>query len=265
MPIAIRQSSGRPHSSQSGRTLVIVLSLLPAIAFGACTQPTVQTGIRSGSSFHPVQPATPTPDPDRAAAAAALAAFDALIKHTDLTYHVAETDRIEIGRSGASATPTVFTVTGTADVAGADFTAVITARGITAQLRAVRGKFWTKDGSKAWVHQLDRAMPFPSEAVSPWQYLGDLSKLKFVARPDDRPEALEFANTGIIGIPTTATETLGIVGMITKLSFVLLEDGTPVEIRFDAEAVNAEGAKTLTLGTVTVSNVGGAIVIKSPV
>ena len=261
MPIAIRSSSGRPHSSQSGRTLVIILSLLPAIALGACTQPTVQTGIRSGSTFRPVQPPTPSPDPDRTAATAALAAFDALIKHTDLTYHIDVHETAE-GTLSTKSITVDDKVSG--DVAGADFAVALTIKGVVTQLRAVRGVLWAKASGKAWQHASATAWPYPSEMISPWQYLGDFVKLRFVSRSAGAEDSFVFTNTAPIGVHTILTDTLGIVGMITTLHFTLLGDGTPVSIDYVGESPDGNGGKVTYSGTVTVTNVGGAIVIKSP-
>ena len=262
MRLATRPS-GRRHSSQSRRTLVILLALVPALALGGCQQLArgEQTGIRSGSSFKPVQPARPTLDPDHAAAAAALTAFDALIKHPDLTYHVEELDTGQITLSGKTTTVVVKSI---GDVAGADFAVALTIKGVVTQLRAVHGVFWAKASGKSWQHGSAAAMPYPSELLSPWRYLGDFGKLQFVSRSAGAEDAFVFTNTAPIGLQGILTSTLGIVGMITTLHFSVLGDGTPVSIDFVGEAPDGSGDKVTYSTTVTLTKVGGAIVVKSP-
>jgi hypothetical protein len=203
---------------------------------------------------------TPTPDPDRTAAAAALAAFDSLIEQTDLAYHVKQVGHVEAAAQGGTA---MFDYTAAIDVAGADFSAAFTIRSVVTQIRAVKGKVWTKDGGKPWVLQFGTDLPRPSELVSPWQYLGDLGKLAFVARAMDREGAFEFENTGPVSALTALTNSLGIVGYITALIFVVQPDGTPVEIRFEGKTPVGDGAVKST-GVLSISNMGGAIVIKPP-
>ena len=206
--------SGRRHSSQSRRTLAILLALVPGLVLGGCQQLArgEQTGIRSGSSFKPVQAAPrPTLDIDQAATAAALKAFDSLIEQTDLTYYAEPCGQVDTAVSSSS-TPRVTEFKASFDVAGADFAATITVGRTSVQFRGIGPKLWMKASGPGWVYQGQSGMTRTSEILSPWQYLGDLGKLKFVARVKDRPGTLEFTNAGIIGMPVHATNTLASSG-----------------------------------------------------
>ena len=52
--------------------------------------------------------------------------------------------------------------------------------------------------------------------------------------------------------------------MITRLQCLVLEDGTPVSIHFDAETPDGSGAKAITDGDIVITKVGTPIVIKAP-
>ena len=239
----------------------VVLTLVVAVVLASCTQQTVRTGIRSGSSFRPVQPPAPSIERDAVAAAAALEAFHSLIGQPDLSYHFEEHQR---ATTGANATPTTIDLAIVVDVTGSDFDAVISANGGVGKFRAVGGMLWTQANGKAWARSPQAEGLHASDLVSPWRYLGNFSKLVFVSKATDTAGGYEFANTSTIGVQTGLTNLLGIMGVIRTMRCDLLADGTPVTITFDADSSDGEGGTITYSDVVTITNVGKPIVIKPP-
>jgi pyruvate/2-oxoglutarate dehydrogenase complex dihydrolipoamide acyltransferase (E2) component len=198
-----------------------------------------------------------TPDPDQLAAAGALEAFGALTRSEDLSYHLAQTGTFEATAGSAAFEYAI-------DVAGDDFSAVMTVGSQTSSLRAIGDTLYVQGEDGTWTETpLDAGVA--ADITNPWQYLGSLDELTFVSRAPQQVDAFQFANGGPIDYQTNPMRESGIVGAITTLTFVVMPDGTPVEILFDAEAPDGQGGTVAISSIVRFSDVGTPVVVEAPV
>lgn len=257
----------------------ISLALVLALAAGACGGSATASQAAGASSAPPSSPtaeapttasaspspsATPaaspgasrTPEADQLAAADALEAFGALLEDADLAYRMEQAGSLT---TTAGTSEFAYGI----DVAGSDFSAIMTIAGETIEVRGIGSTLHVKDADAGWT-----SAPLDAETladiVDPWRYLGPLDALAFVSRAPGQMEAFQFANTAPIDYQTSAMRRSGAVGSITTLTFIVLPDGTPVELMFTAEAPDGQGGTLEMTSTVLFSNVGGSIVIESP-
>lgn len=195
-------------------------------------------------------------DPDQRAAQAALDAFVALASDPELSLRI---DQVGSFDNAGSTADFAYAI----DISGSDFAAVMTLAGQTTEVRAMSGYGYIKQGDAGWLTtEIDGATVL--DITNPWQYLGDVEKLRFVSRAPTRPEAFQFANGAPIDYQTGAMRRNNLVGKITELNFVVLPDGTPVELTFAAASPDGhEGTVTIT-SRITFSKVGEPITIEKP-
>jgi hypothetical protein len=199
---------------------------------------------------------TLTPDPDQVAAGDALEAFSALARDEALTYRMEQTGSFTASTGGADFAYSI-------DVAGFDFSAILTVSGETTELRGVGDTLYEKGTDGEWTSDaLDPALT--ADIVDPWQYLGSLDELIFLSRAPQRMEAFQFANSGPVVYQTAQMRATGVKGEITMLNFIVMPDGVPVELMFAAETPDGQGGMVKISSVVAFSNVGEAITVQKP-
>lgn len=265
------------RSAGFGLALVLVVgacggsAAAPSVATGAPSTPA--TGASPTAAPATATPATATPapatpeptptpaptrtaDPDQVAAADALEAFGALTQDKALTYRMEQTGSFTASGETASFEYAI-------DVAGSDFSALLTVAGETAELRGIGATLYEKGTDGEWSSSpLDAALA--ADIVDPWQYLGSLDALTFLSRAPQRMEAFQFTNSGPVVYQTSQMRTTGVKGDITMLNFIVLPDGVPVELMFAAETPDGAGGKVTITSIVAFSKVGEVLTVEKP-
>lgn len=195
-------------------------------------------------------------DPDQRAAQAALRAFVALAHDPQLSLRI---DQVGSFHGAGSTADFAYAI----DISGSDFAAVMTLAGETTEVRAVSGYGYIKQGEADWLTtEIDGATVL--DITNPWQYLGDVDALRFVSRAPTRPDAFQFANRAAVDYQTGAMRRNDLVGKITELNFIILPDGTPVELMFAAASPDGQNGTVAITSRITFSKVGEPVTIEKP-
>lgn len=224
----------------------------------ASAVPATATPASASAAPEPTPTADPSRslDPDQRAARTALDAFVALAGDPELSLRI---DQVGSFDGAGSTADFAYAI----DISGSDFAAVMTLAGETTEVRAMSGYGYIKQGDADWLTtEIDGATVL--DITNPWQYLGNVDELRFVSRAPTQPEAFQFANGAAIDYQTGAMRRNDLVGKITELTFVVLPDGTPVELTFAATSPDGQNGTVTITSKITFSKVGEPITIEKP-
>ncbi len=259
----------------SRRATVAGMALAAGLLVASCGSPAAVPSLSPKEAASSVTPATAAPaspsaapaqtptadpsrslDPDQRAARAALDAFVELAGDPELSLRI---DQVGSFHGAGSTADFAYAI----DISGSDFAAVITLAGETTEVRALSGYGYIKQGDADWLTtEIDAATVL--DITNPWQYLGDVDELRFVSRAPTQPEAFQFANGAAIDYQTGAMRRNDLVGKITELNFIVLPDGTPVELTFGAASPDGQNGTVTMTSRITFSKVGEPITIEKP-